>query len=1095
MRNTRLFLLLGGALPFFGLPLLLEPPQVEPLSPSPAALPVGKAPTRPPSSRAHPERTGEIRPLSPALPRKGARPRRFLSGRDPWGTVTACLAGRLLRADGSPAAGLRVNAYAGLDPQAFLFLDRKTPGPRRRLPDYGSRRSFTAPFHWFLLESPSNLASPETSENLEWTQPLPSPSASARAGKDGRFSLVGIPPFHHVILAAREGDRTLETFFPIPETRPGGTLDLGDLRLPPFGRIEGKVLGPGGRPVSGARVTAFGSWDEAYRLGKVLTAPPEWILFAPWSDEEPPRIERLPTAGRRVERLRNFPSTRTGPDGRFVLERVPAGKRALLVRTRSLHSSGPIRVEVPPGREESSLVIRLQPGGAMALQVLGPGGVPMKGVEVLAASSDCYESPIPMQKEGKTGRDGRIVCPGLSPGRIYFALRRGLGHPWRISGPWALGAAPVIRMDGGRKSIFRCLSKPGDRPLLPEKVTVTHPGDTTPLDLALRITGKDTFALEGLPPGLFLLKAQARGHLSSRFCFTVSSEPSVTGKPTVVPLWKEQYLQVLVRDLQGRPRPGTRVYCRGEFPQEREWDSFRAGPVTTDSSGRARLGPIPPARLTLFAACPAAPRPAAIHVSYPFPKTVVWKLGKLCRIEGRVAGLPPRKRGTVLVLLRYQYDLDLFDLARVGGKGTFLFDRLFPGDYELSLVKGPPILSGPRSPDLACTLFNGDAAKNLCLKPEETSRITLEWKKETHSCSVEGRVTICGSPAPGLKVSMDAPRFPSTWTDETGRFELEKIPSGRYDLNVEARVPCSLEGDYTLFSEYIELAPGTVLKKEIELPAGRIMGTARDRRGAPIPGLKIDLEPEKGNRVTVVTDAAGTFSLFPAPSGPWTAGCFNKGFRLYPKKRFTLPPGRTVRLDLTIPRSYLCRLLFVKPSGNPFNIRVVRYIPLEYQFPEPLDDRGYGDDGSGQIHLPAGNYSVQVWEKKKNSYRVWEGTLAFQPGLEGRIPVQLAKSWNPALKGAVLLSGRVLPVGVFAKRKWILQLRFEDSPAIPWNVHLVYRAALDEKGRFSLRLVPGRYYFHVFPAEREVWRNRGVLEVPPRGKRNLMIRLRSRRGD
>ena len=81
------------------------------------------------------------------------------------------------------------------------------------------------------------------------------------APKDGYVEITGLPPRGSVlsVLATKRYFRK----GPLP-LRPGATLDLGDILMAHGMRVTGRVLGPEGKPVPGARIGAYGKgWQHS----------------------------------------------------------------------------------------------------------------------------------------------------------------------------------------------------------------------------------------------------------------------------------------------------------------------------------------------------------------------------------------------------------------------------------------------------------------------------------------------------------------------------------------------------------------------------------------------------------------------------------------------------------------------------------------------------------------------------------------------------------------------------------------------------------------------------------------------------------------
>ncbi|MDF1700541.1 MAG: carboxypeptidase regulatory-like domain-containing protein, partial [Planctomycetota bacterium] len=81
------------------------------------------------------------------------------------------------------------------------------------------------------------------------------------ATRDGFVEITGVPPRGSELTVVTTGRRFRKA--PL-QLRPGQALDLGDVLLVEGMRIAGRVLGPGGQPIPGARIGAYGKgWQHA----------------------------------------------------------------------------------------------------------------------------------------------------------------------------------------------------------------------------------------------------------------------------------------------------------------------------------------------------------------------------------------------------------------------------------------------------------------------------------------------------------------------------------------------------------------------------------------------------------------------------------------------------------------------------------------------------------------------------------------------------------------------------------------------------------------------------------------------------------------
>jgi len=237
-------------------------------------------------------------------------------------------------------------------------------------------------------------------------------AAETRTDAQGVFELGGARPraLHALGIdlgGARATLRVLDA-----SCEPGETTDLGDVVLAPAGALEGRVVDEELRPLAGVRVRvgplsgelaryglpelvaggAFGAVDERGG-GVTLFELPDWI-----SALEP----RLPLA-----------TTTSGADGRFALERVPAGSLAVLLDRPGRAPRLARSIELAAGAREDLGDLELGAGRALSGRVLDERGAPVAGAEVRAGRIG--EVPISVFAPARTtGADGCFSFTGLS---------------------------------------------------------------------------------------------------------------------------------------------------------------------------------------------------------------------------------------------------------------------------------------------------------------------------------------------------------------------------------------------------------------------------------------------------------------------------------------------------------------------------------------------------------------------------------------------------------------------------------------------------------------------------------------------------------
>ncbi len=204
-------------------------------------------------------------------------------------------------------------------------------------------------------------------------------------GADGGFECSGLMhDFSHLLMVNAPGHARLGMEVPPPDGPPGGTRDLGTLRLGPPQVMAGRVLDGRGEPSAGIEVRAHPAEGKGGRM--------------------PPVPER-----RRTDDLGRFRFPGVGP-GAWRLDARVEGMPPLVAE-----------VALPPGEDLLDLVLQAAPlpGGStdFTVRVLGPGGEPVKGVGVFVQAG-----PTALRRQ--TGAEGTAVFQSL-PGTtamIYMTV-------------------------------------------------------------------------------------------------------------------------------------------------------------------------------------------------------------------------------------------------------------------------------------------------------------------------------------------------------------------------------------------------------------------------------------------------------------------------------------------------------------------------------------------------------------------------------------------------------------------------------------------------------------------------------------------------
>ena len=745
-----------GCIPFLAVLFFLFSGPKEDSFPFPDQALAGESPLAAPEGSYLPQAKGRPSPSSSRPSLDSGPSRRSAWRKGPWQAVMGGFRGRILRADGSPAPGLTVEAYTGTKSAFSLFAGK----PKGRLSpyqiDFNYYDAIRDPYAWFLREGSNYLDSSDFDSRLEWFERLPDPAAKGKTDDQGRFHLAPLPPGRKIFLLVRKDDLTLTPLFPFQRPEKGKVVSLGDFRLPSFRRVTGRVLDSKGEPLPGVLVAAFPDFRRAFLLGGLLCRQPQWLLNFPGFREEPPYLHRLPQGKFRFSRIWTLPQKRTDEEGRFTLDFVPWKEGCLSIFHRG--GASPEWASFGPGNTtgEKALLVRIPEETGLSLQVVSEIGAPLAGVEVAAGWSPGPRQPVPLRIVGRTDGTGRILCKENWRGRIFFALRRGSRRPWTVSGPWAPGSSPVITLGPWGRKAFHCVQEGEKAPVTPERITVTYYGDPTPLELETRILGNGSFALDGLPPGQYLVKVEKSGFLSSRREFQVRPGEMEGGESLEIVLHRKTTLSVLVTDKKGTPLPGARVTAFGWFPEKKERDPFFAGPVETGRAGKARLGAVPRATIQIVAAHPDFPLPREKTFEPPFSEPLKVVLPPPGRVEGKVRGFPPRQGSRFLYAFLEPCEESLnWIFSPVDEEGAFSLSFLPPGDYTIGIFYAPKTVTNLLNRCLSYSSLEFDSLpkKDVHVPPGGTVRVVLAGPDASRT----GSVSFCGTSRPPWTGSGSSP--------------------------------------------------------------------------------------------------------------------------------------------------------------------------------------------------------------------------------------------------------------------------------------------------------------------------------------------------
>jgi hypothetical protein len=264
-------------------------------------------------------------------------------------------------------------------------------------------------------------------------------------------------------------------------------------------------------------------------------------------------------------------------------------------------------------------------------------------------------------------------------------------------------------------------------------------------------------------------------------------------------------------------------------------------------------------------------------------------------------------------------------LARIDPEGAYEFESLAPGEYRLQVEAAE--LDGDASmtidvPDvpeyrLDLVLPEGRIAGRVVNattgEPIERAWVTAESSRAIQPDGLLGSVM-------GREAGLER-----DWTDEDGRFSLERLEAARYELSVR---PGWGGGGAFVQAEplVVELRPDQVHDDlEIRLePALSLKGEVRDPEGAPLEGAAVSafVEGRPESLVRTRTGADGSFDLSGVAAGEYVVRASHAGFA--GARREGVRPEQEERLELVLEPGIAVSALVLGTRGQPVSGAVAR---------------------------------------------------------------------------------------------------------------------------------------------------------------------------
>jgi len=578
----------------------------------------------------------------------------------------------------------------------------------------------------------------------------------ALTGPDGRYEREGVEPrAMHLFRVVARG--YIFAFAQIPVAMSHGSMEVRDFTLRPGVLVSGRVLGPDGEPVAGARVS---------RGSSVFCVP-----------TEDPIISYICA-----------PASRTDSRGRFEVTDFASGRtmRRLCAIKDGLAWGVSEPFTVTKGQGRSDIVIRLGQGGSIVGSVVDEDGNPVPAAQLVL-----FEKKEDRKVEFSRA-DGRFEFEAV-PAGVYALVVFPPGLVKENRSTYARLTREGIPVETGRKTEVRLVLKPGSQlsgrvidlyglPL--EGVVVrcrpeSKVGPFTPFRLLYyRVALTDAqgqFRIDGLlSDQTHYLHAAKPGYNRS---FAKGVPPGSTD--TVFALIKVRTLEGRVVSGHGDPIP--EFWIRGSRNPDpvgrkvgRSESTVPVG-LYADPAGRFRMWLIPGSyQIEAQAAGGFRSDPMTVEIpvrgQLPVVELVV-RTGASVHGTVRTASGIAVARATVRVL-----DLKATPPKRVGyattdSQGRFMLDSLSPGNFRIEAFDGMSAQQIARAIELRA---GSDLEADLALHPGVPVAVTVNGPG---SRPIEGaRVTV--RRADGVPLFANLSRFKHTKAAANARkAERRRLPN------------------------------------------------------------------------------------------------------------------------------------------------------------------------------------------------------------------------------------------------------------------------------------------------------------------------------
>ncbi len=423
--------------------------------------------------------------------------------------------------------------------------------------------------------------------------------------------------------------------------RAGASSEVIQVELLPRLVASGEVRNERGHPIDKAVATAV-----------------------PWGDDS---TLRLLLAQRKVPR-QDLPEGESGPDGRFLLQDLPAGSYSLVVTADGFEPVAVTGIHLEPSPETVPLgTVFLTPAASIQGQVIDPQGDPVPGAAVYVSLLDASgrEALARSAEPVLADEAGEFTVPGLARGtRISLTVRRTGFLPNRIPAVPVPSEDPVVVELEPAASVTGRVTDAAGRPVAGAQVTLRPTAQRGNLLRQKRLLSTEVGGVVTDADGLFNLREVGSGsHLLevvADCCLPeerqVEAEPGEAHTEVEVTLESGRTVTGLVVTSAGRPVAGALVTAGKKSSR-------------SEDDGRFLVRGLPPGVTTLEATHPDQGQ-AERRIEVGRDDGVEIRFSEPARLTGRVVN--PEGEGVSGAGVRIRCGLRAFSRPlRSGDEGEF----------------------------------------------------------------------------------------------------------------------------------------------------------------------------------------------------------------------------------------------------------------------------------------------------------------------------------------------------------------------------------------------------------------------------------------